>query len=248
MLDILEVLMKFLALALLLALSPLQSKERKFLEHLLYEIRDPATGPKQFRESLEKIGEYLALEIREELEHKTRSIKTLTGETSEHDLCDEKPVIITILRAGLPLCAGVQKVFPSSEVGFITMSRNEETLISDVSYIALPNVKDRCVIIADTMIATGGSILKAIKIVEQCNPKKIMVLGAIAARYGMAKIAAYRPDIKTYVAAVDPLLNDRGYIVPGLGDAGDRAFGEKYYSTYAFQMDSTRALGHRISQ
>jgi uracil phosphoribosyltransferase len=221
--------MKWLALLLILNLSTLECKQRRGLEHLVYEIRDPMTGPKLFRESLEKIGEYLALEVQEDLTKKTQSIKTLLGETATHDLCDEKPVIVTILRAGLPLCSGVQKVFPVSEVGFITMSRNEETLISDVSYVALPNVKGRCVIIADTMIATAGSVIKAIKIVEQCNPKKIVVVGAIAAKYGLSKIAEYNPDIKVYVAAIDPLLDHRGYIVPGLGDAGDRAYGEKSY-------------------
>jgi uracil phosphoribosyltransferase len=237
--------MKWLAIALLLAISTVQCKERRVLEHLVYEIRDPSTGPKLFRDTLEKIGEYLALDIQEELSQKPKSIKTLSGMSATHDLCDEKPVIVTILRAGLPLCAGVQKVFPASEVGFITMSRNEETLISDVSYIALPNVKDRTVIIADTMIATGGSILKAIKIIEQCKPKKIVVLGAIAAKYGLAQIADHDSSIKVFVAAVDPLLDERGYIVPGLGDAGDRAFGEKHFNSSSLHLHNTHDLGVR---
>lgn len=215
----------------LLFLLACTSLHCKYLDHLVYEIRDPKTGPKLFRESLEKIGEYLALEIQNELSKKTQSISTLTGATAEHELCDEKPVLVTILRAGLPLCSGVQKVFSTSDVGFITMSRNEETLISDVSYIALPDVKDKTVIIVDTMIATGGSVLQAIKIIEHCRPKKILVLGAIAARYGVAQVAKYNPNIKMFVAAVDPLLNEKGYIVPGLGDAGDRAFGEKFNQT-----------------
>ncbi|HSX10825.1 MAG TPA: uracil phosphoribosyltransferase [Chlamydiales bacterium] len=213
--------------AFLLAFTSLQSREKKTLEHLVYEIRDPATDRKPFRKALEKIGEYIALDIKSELVQKTHQIETLTGEAAVHEFSDEAPVLVTILRAGLPLCYGAQKVFPSSEVGFIAMSRNEETLIADVSYIALPDVRDRSVIIVDTMIATAGSLLNAVKILEERQAKQIIILGAIAAQYGMDQIAAYNPNIKVFVATVDPLLNDKGYIVPGLGDAGDRCFGPK---------------------
>ncbi|NNM43970.1 MAG: uracil phosphoribosyltransferase [Chlamydiae bacterium] len=149
------------------------------------------------------------------------------GSTASHALCAEKPVLITILRAGLPLCYGVHKIFSDSEVGYLGMARNEETLQPKTDYIAIPNVRDKCVIIIDTMIATGGSILDAIRIVEKQGPKKIIVIGAIAAEAGIAKIVEYNPNIKIYAAAIDPQLNEKGYIIPGLGDAGDRCYGQK---------------------
>lgn len=217
---------------LLLVLNPSKVhaeifKDRLVLNHLVYEIRNPETGPKEFRDALEKIGEYLALEVLQDLATKEVKIQTLTGETATHHLCDEKPVLVTILRGGIPLLLGMQKIFPDSEVGFLGMARNEHTLQAATSYIALPDVHDKCVIITDTMIATAGSILDAIKIIEKQGPRKIIVAGAIVAKQGIARINSYNPQIKVYAAAVDPQLNDKGYIIPGLGDAGDRAYGKK---------------------
>jgi uracil phosphoribosyltransferase len=202
-------------------------QETPGFSQLLYKIRDPNTKANEFRKSLKQIGEYLALNAQQDLATSVATVKTVLGEEASHLLCAETPVLITILRAGLPLYLGVLKIFPTAESGFIAMSRNEETLIADVQYIALPEVKDKSVIIVDTMIATGGSILDAIKVIENHGPKQIIIIGALAAKYGMQKILAYNPSIKIYVGAVDPLLNENGYIVPGLGDAGDRAFGQK---------------------
>ncbi len=126
-------------------------------QQLVYEIRNPETTSADFRHALEKIGENLAYEILEELGTKEVAVETLTGAEATHCLVDEIPVLVTILRAGIPLNHGVQKVFPDSEVGFIAMARNEKTLIADVSYVALPEITDKVVIIADTMLATGGS-------------------------------------------------------------------------------------------
>ena len=197
------------------------------LQRLIYEIRDPKTEAEKFRDNLTKIGEYLAFEALPELPTKQTQVETLTGATAVHQLCSEEPVLVTILRAGLPLCAGVQRVFPKSEVGFIAMSRNEETLKANVEYIALPQVKDKTVILVDTMIATAGSMLDAIKIVEERGPKKIVVIGAMASSYGISAILAHNANITIFAGAVDPELNEKGYIVPGLGDAGDRSFGKK---------------------
>ncbi len=108
------------------------------------------------------------------------------GAKAVHVLCDEDPVLITILRGGIPMLIGMQQVFPNAEVGFVGMARNEETLQAAVSYIGIPNIQDKCVIIADTMLATGGSILDAIKIVEKQNPKQIIIVCAIAAKKGIA--------------------------------------------------------------
>jgi uracil phosphoribosyltransferase len=145
-----------------------------------------------------------------------------------HALVDETPVLVTILRAGLPLNNGVQKVFPNSEVGFLAMSRNEETLKAKVDYIAIPNLKDRTVMITDTMLATGGSMVDAIQIIEKYEPKKIYVISAIASAPGIKRVLQYNPNVKIFAAVTDPTLNSKGYIMPGLGDAGDRAFGKKH--------------------
>lgn len=197
------------------------------LNQLVYEIRNPETKGEDFRKALEKIGEYLALEVMDLLEQKRVDVETLTHASATHLLLEEQPVLVTILRAGIPLCMGVHKVFPDAEVGFIAMSRNEETLQPDVEYVAIPDLNDKCVILADTMIATAGSVLDAIKIIEERGAKKIYIIGAIAAEPGIQRIKQAYPSVNIIAAAVDPSLNEKGYIVPGLGDAGDRAYGRK---------------------
>lgn len=149
---------------------------------------------------------------------------------AKHTLVDEVPVLVTILRAGLPLNAGVHKVFPDAEVGFLAMARNEETLKASVDYVALPDLKGRSIIIVDTMIGTAGSMLNAIRIVEECHPKRIFVIAGIAAQVGIDRILTHNPNIKIFAAAVDPALNEKGYIIPGLGDAGDRSYGVKHFT------------------
>jgi len=202
--------------------------DSRALSQLVYEIRDPETNRERFRACLEKIGEYVALDVLQTMNVEEREVFTLTDATACHFLCNEEPVLVTILRAGMPLLLGVQKVFPEADVGFIAMSRNEETLKAKTDYIALPNLKDKCVIIADTMLATGGSILDAIKIIEPYHPREIILINAIAAQDGIQRVLDYNPKIRIYSAAIDPTLNEKGFIVPGLGDAGDRSYGEKY--------------------
>ncbi len=197
------------------------------LESLIYKIRDPQTDKKEFRECLEKIGEYIAIDVANNLKTKKQNIKTVLQTQAEHNLVDENIVLLTILRAGLPLFNGVFKVFPESEAGFFAMQRNEKTLIASIDYVALPPLENKTVIIVDTMLATAGSMLNAVKIVEKRNPKKIILICAIAAKDGIDNIFKHNPDIQIYPGYVDPILNEVGYIVPGLGDAGDRCYGNK---------------------
>jgi len=197
------------------------------LESLVYKIRDPNTDKKEFREYLEKIGEYIAIDVAKNLNTKKQNIKTIMQVEAEHNFVDEDIVLVTILRAGLPLFNGVFNVFSQAEAGFFAMQRNEKTLIASVDYVALPPIDNKTVIIADTMLATGGSMLDAIKIIEKRNPKKIILISAIAAQEGIDNILKHNPDIEIYPAYVDPILNEVGYIVPGLGDAGDRCYGNK---------------------
>ena len=109
------------------------------------------------------------------------------------------------------------------------MSRNEETLRASVDYVALPDLKDKSVIISDTMLATGGSLLNAIQMIVEKSPRRIFVIAAIASQFGIERIVNDHPEIKIFAAAIDPFLNEKGYIIPGLGDAGDRSYGNKKF-------------------
>lgn len=200
-------------------------------DQLIFDIRNPKTAPSKFRDSLESIGEYLALDVVAALPKKEVCVQTMTGENSTHFLPDEIPILVTILRAGLPLHIGIQKIFSDSEVGFFAISRNEETLESKIEYISLPDLRDRYVILSDTMLATGGSILNAIRAIQNYNPKKIFLITALASRPGLDRLSQEYPEIAIFTGTIDPNVNDRGYIVPGLGDAGDRSYGEKYITT-----------------
>ncbi len=220
--------MKIFALLVFFGSSVAAFSQTQALSQLVYEIRDPQTDALHFREALVTIGEYLALNVLNELDTKEASILTLTGLEAKHELVNETPVLVTILRAGLPLNEGVLKVFPQAEVGFLAMSRNEETLKAKLDYTALPDLRGRSVILSDTMLATGGSLIDAIQIIEQYGPKRIFVIAAIASEPGIARILAYNPHVKIFAAAIDPWLNDKGYILPGLGDAGDRCYGKKF--------------------
>lgn len=222
--------MRKFVLSLCLMMSVSAFPQTQALSELVYEIRDPATDSAHFREALQKIGEYLALQAIDELSTKEASVYTLTQATAKHELVNETPVLVTILRAGLPLMTGVQKVFPDSPLGFFAMSRDEETLQPKVEYVALPEMKGQTVILADTMLATAGSMLAAIQFIEKSQPKKIILISAIAAQPGIERILRYNSSIKIIAGVVDPLLNSKGYIVPGLGDAGDRSFGVKVYT------------------
>ena len=210
-----------------LSLEAAVYQNKRSLDSLVYTMRDAQTDSKTFRTTLSKIGEYMGLEVLDSLDKESLQVTTRMGTRAVHSLVSEKPVLITVLRAGIPLLNGLMEVFPDSEIGFLGMARNEATLLPTTSYIAIPEVKDQTVIIADTMLATAGSMIDAIKIIEKHKPKKIIVVCAIASEGGIARLRSYNPQIPVYAAAIDPTLNEKGYIVPGLGDAGDIAYGEK---------------------
>lgn len=197
------------------------------LEKELYTLRDPSTDRKTFRTSMSKMGEYLALEVSEDFSTREVAVKTVLGVEAHHQIVDEEIVLVTIMRAGLPLLNGFLNVFPDAEVGFFAMARNEETLKAQVDYIGIPPIEGKTVIVVDPMIATGGSMLDAIRVIETRNPKRLIVAGAFATQIGIDRILKHNPNITIHKGVLDPVLNDVGYIVPGLGDAGDRAFGKK---------------------
>jgi uracil phosphoribosyltransferase len=198
-----------------------------YLEKQLYIIRDPATNRPQFRKAMKNIGFSLASNIAKRLQTKDVQIKTVLNTEAKHTLIDEPVVLVTILRAGLPMLDGMMKVFEEAEVGFLAMKRNEHTLKPTLFYQGMPSLEGKTVILVDPMIATGGSMLDAVRAVEKLNPKKIIVAGVVSTMAGIECVQQALSSPEVFSAAIDPELNEKGYIVPGLGDAGDRAFGIK---------------------
>jgi uracil phosphoribosyltransferase len=201
------------------------------LEKAVLDLRNPETDAPHFRDALTCVGYHLATRIAEYLPSEEKTIETVMGKTATHKTIAEPPYLIPILRAGIPMYIGFQKAFPYANVGFIGAMRNEETSEAGIGYVTTPDIEGKHVILIDPMIATGGSIVESIKLMERHNPEKIIVAGAICAKEGVKRIFAYSEEknnnIDVYTAALDPILNSNNYIVPGLGDAGDRCFGPK---------------------
>lgn len=195
-------------------------------EHVLA-LRDPQTCRRAFRWHMRKLGEQLGLAISNALPTKKVSVETLLKKNATQEIIDAQIVIVTVLRAGLPLFDGLLDVFADAEGGFFVYQRDEKTLQPIFHANLLPDLKDKIVILVDPMIATGGTSLAALQKIYEREPKAVFVAGVIAAEAGINAIHQAYPKAYIYVAAADPELNSKGYIVPGLGDAGDRAFGCK---------------------
>lgn len=197
------------------------------LESHLLALRDPLTEKEAFREHMRKVGEYLAFSLAETLPTRPQSVKTLLDVEATQNVFADKIVLVTILRAGLPLFEGMYRVFPEAEGGFLVYQRDHVTLQPRFHASLLPRLEGKIVILGDPMIATGGSILAALELISAKKPKAIFIVGAIAAEAGLERIHEKYPNVSLFVGAVDPILNSKAYIVPGLGDAGDRSFGMK---------------------
>lgn len=192
------------------------------------------SNPDVFRENIRRIGRILGYEISKTLEYVQGEVQTPLAMHQQPRLKSEV-VVITILRAGLPLHDGILSAMPWAENGFISAyrkHREDGSFDIEVGYVACPDLKDKVVILNDPMLATGSSFINAIKALESYGqPKAIHLAAVIASSFGIdSLLKATDPDIKLWVAAIDPELNDRKYIVPGLGDAGDLAFGQKVQS------------------
>jgi len=171
------------------------------------------------------IGIYLGFRLSHGLATTERSITTALGCDAVHKVPSEDPVLVTILRASMPVYEGVQKVFPMACSGFIGAERDEVTLESKITYVRIPDLKGKQVVVVDTMIATGNDMVAALGVVERYKPERMIVAGAIVARPGMEKLFGCYPELSLYAGVIDPELNEKGYIKPGLGDAGDRSYG-----------------------
>lgn len=197
------------------------------IEHKLGIIRNKDTKTKEFRETVSEIAGLLTYEITRDLKLKEKEIETPIGKTISHELKDEI-VIVPILRAGLGMVDGIQNLIPNAKIGHIGLYRDEETLEPNVYYSKFPKeIKDSIVLLIDPMLATGNSTIKAIDILKENGVKDIRFVGLVGSPEGVNKLQVKHPDVQIYLAALDEKLNEIGYIVPGLGDAGDRLFGTK---------------------
>jgi uracil phosphoribosyltransferase len=196
--------------------------------HKLTYIRDEQTGNKNFRELVEEVSMLMAYEATRDLELEECEVQTPVARTKSKVLAGKKMGVVPILRAGLGMVEGILQLVPHAKVGHIGLYRDPDTLMPVSYYCKLPSdICEREIIVVDPMLATGGSAVAAIKTIAAQNPKAIKLMVLIAAPEGIAKIQDECPDVDIYVAAIDEKLNDHGYIVPGLGDAGDRLFGTK---------------------
>ena len=196
--------------------------------HKLTIMRDENTSVKDFRELVSEIGMLITYEATRDLPLTTKHIETPICEMDAPTLAGRKFVVVPILRAGLGLVDGVLRMVPSARVGHIGMYRNEETLEPHPYFCKMPkDVAERDVLIVDPMLATGGSASAAVQFMKEVGCKHIKLMCIIGAPEGVAVMQKEHPDVDIYVAALDDHLNEHGYIVPGLGDAGDRIFGTK---------------------
>jgi len=202
--------------------------DHPLVAHKLTILRDKNTSVKDFRELVSEIGMLITYEATRDLPLATREVETPICKTTAPTLKGKKFAVVPILRAGLGLVDGVLRMVPSARVGHIGLYRNEETLEPVKYFCKMPkDVAERDVLIVDPMLATGGSADAAISFMKEygCTGIKLMVL--LAAPEGIERIQRNHPDTDIYCGAVDERLNENGYIVPGLGDAGDRIFGTK---------------------
>ena len=198
------------------------------IQHKLSILRDKNTSSKDFRSLVSEIATLECYEATRDLPVQEVEIETPIFKCIAHNLEGKKLAFVPILRAGLGMVDGVLSLVPSARVGHIGLYRDPETLKPVEYYCKLPvDIADRDVIVLDPMLATGGSAIDAISLIKARNPKSIKFMGIIAAPEGLAALQKAHPDVDIYCAALDEKLNEHCYIVPGLGDAGDRIFGTK---------------------
>ena len=194
------------------------------VKNLINQLRDTQTDSLRFRQIIQALARLLAYEAFALIHLEEKKINTWLGEASFGFLPEEDLMFIPILRAGLPMLDPVIEMFPRSNSGFLAMARDETTHESVLYYDKVPECKDKIVVLLDPMVATGGSLADAIEFVKKHNPKKIISLNIIGAPEGLEVIEKSHSDIDLYIAQIDEKLNEEKFIIPGLGDAGDRAY------------------------
>lgn len=198
------------------------------IQHKLSILRSKNTSVKEFRELVSEISALMCYEATRNLPMEAAEVETPIGMAKVQVLAGKKLAIVPVLRAGLGMVDAMIDLIPSAKIGHIGLFRDPETLEPVKYYCKMPSdIAERDVIILDPMLATGGSASAAITFVKEYGVKNIKLMNILAAPEGIARVRADHPDVEIYIAAVDEKLNDHGYIVPGLGDAGDRIFGTK---------------------
>jgi uracil phosphoribosyltransferase len=202
--------------------------DHPLVQHKLTIMRDKETPTAVFRQLLREISQLLAYEVTRGLPMTTKRVETPMQEMDAPTLDGKKLALISILRAGNGLMDGVLELIPSARVGFVGLYRDEETLQPVQYYFKVPEgLDDRLVIAVDPMLATGNSSVAAIDLLKQAGATNIIFLCLLASPEGVATMKAAHPDVRIVTASLDEALNEKGYIIPGLGDAGDRMFGTK---------------------
>ena len=202
--------------------------DHPLIQHKLTFIRDIQTGTKEFRELVDEVATLMAFEITRDMPLEEVDVQTPVAMAKSKVLAGKKLGIVPILRAGIGMVDGVLKLIPAAKVGHIGLYRDPKTLMPVEYYVKLPSdVEEREFIVVDPMLATGGSAIEAINSLKKRGGKNIKFMCLIAAPEGVEALKEAHPDVDIYIAALDEKLNEKGYIVPGLGDAGDRLFGTK---------------------
>lgn len=202
--------------------------DHPLIQHKLTLVRDKETGPKEFRELVDEIATLMAYEVTRDLPLEDVEINTPIQKAKSKMIAGKKLGVVPILRAGLGMLDGVLKLIPAAKVGHVGLYRDPDTLEPVEYYCKMPtDVVERDLIVVDPMLATGGSASAAIQFVKEREPKSIKLMVLIAAPEGVEKVQNEHPNVDIYTAAVDERLNDHAYIIPGLGDAGDRLYGTR---------------------
>lgn len=206
----------------------------KIVDHPLIRVklsimRDERTKSKEFRESLDEIGSLMCYEVFKDIgTHETEdTYNTPTGVVLHKEKLDYKIILAPILRAGIGMVDGVRNMIPTARIGHIGMYRDKHTLLPHEYYFKLPVVDNPLVVVVDPMLATGGSAIAAINAIKKRGYPKIRLMCLVGCPEGVKAVSEAHPDVDIYLASIDERLNEKGYILPGLGDAGDRIFGTK---------------------
>ncbi len=206
--------------------TPVNEVKHPLVQHKLSLMRDKDTPTPIFRQLIKEISQLLAYEITREMPMEQRDVETPLRVTSAPHIQGRKPALISILRAGNGLMDGVLDLIPTARVGFVGLYRDEETLQPVQYYFKVPShLGERLTLVVDPMLATGNSAVAAIDLLKKAGATKIRFMCLLAAPEGIACMQAAHPDVEIVTASIDECLNDAGYIVPGLGDAGDRIYG-----------------------
>jgi len=209
-------------------MSKLQVLDHPLIQHKLSLIRDEKTGSKEFRELVEEVAMLMAYEVTRDFPLQEIDVKTPVAIAKAKVLAGRKVGLVPILRAGLGMVDGMLRLIPAAKVGHVGLYRDPETLLPVEYYCKLPSdIAERDLIVIDPMLATGGSASAAIMFLKDRGAKNIKLMCLIAAPEGILAVQNAHSDVDIFVAAVDECLNEHGYIIPGLGDAGDRLFGTK---------------------